>query len=57
MISLSLFYCCKQVFTKRYMDDWEKFNEILLTEKKRFLYSPKHERHYLCRLRTRKKSL
>ena len=32
MISISLFYCCEKVFThtNKFMDDWEKFNEISL---------------------------
>ena len=31
---MSLFYCCKKVFT--HMNDWEKFNESSLLNKKDF---------------------
>ena len=35
MTSVSLFYCCKNVFIQpyEYMDDWKKLNETLLLEK------------------------
>ena len=36
MIIKSLFYCCKKVYLYEYMDDWEKFNEMSLPEKKTF---------------------
>ena len=38
----------KGVYPYEYMDDWENFNEILLSEKEEF---------YRCRLHARKKSL
>ena len=31
MVSISFFSCCK-----KYMNDWEKFNETLLLEKENF---------------------
>ena len=42
-----------------YTDDWEKFNEISLPEKrkKRFLLWPKHRRYYWCGLYALKKRL
>ena len=37
MIAISLFYCCKkELSSKKSIDDWEKFNETLLTENKDF---------------------
>ena len=33
MISISLFYCCKKMFTHMNMGDWEKSNETLLPKK------------------------
>ena len=32
-LSISLFYCCENVYEQNYMDDWEKFNETSLPEK------------------------
>ena len=34
MISISLFYYCKNVFI--HLDDWEKINEVSLPEKENF---------------------
>ena len=37
MISISLFHCCKKMFTLyKYMDNWEKFNKTSLPEKEDF---------------------
>ena len=41
MITISLFYYCKNVFIRvhrvyEYIDDWEKFNEKSLPEKEDF---------------------
>ena len=36
MISISLFYYCEKVFTHANTNDWEKMNEISLSEKEDF---------------------
>ena len=41
MISISLYFCSKKVFTLMKTDDWEKSNETLLPEKEDF-YSHLH---------------
>ena len=41
----------------QYMDDWEKFNERTLPEKRRSLWQLKYRRYYRCRLDECEKSL
>ena len=47
----------KDAYPYEYMKNWEKFNKTLLTEKRKFLQSPKHGGSCWYRLHTRKKSL
>ena len=39
------------------MDNWKKFNETSLPEKRRFLQPLKYGRYYWYRLRVRKRSI
>ena len=41
----------------QYMDDWEKFNERTLPEKRRSLWQLRYRRYYRCRLDECEKSL
>ena len=38
MITISLLYCCENVYPYEYMDDWEKFNETSLPEEKKKIF-------------------
>ena len=51
MISINLFCCYKKksAYPHEYMDEWEKFNEALLPEK-RISWHIKYGRYYRCRL-------
>ena len=54
MIEYKCLLLQKGVYSYEYVDDWQKFNETWLPEKKRFLHSLKYGRYYKWRLRMQK---